>query len=199
MTFSNSPSLPHRRPRARHVWLASGGFTLIETMMVVAITAVLLAMAMPSFRDVIDRYRVRRAIEDLSATIYLARTEAIKRGGHVSIAKTTGADCSTDQTWSCGWTVFEDVNENGALDAATDTLLQSSLASPGVYVMFFKSSGAGGPKSMTMNRWGSANGMGAFSFKVTPATNSNVELNMELCMSSGGRLRTVKGTETCAS
>lgn len=196
MKTLNSRDKLQRRPRTRYLAVIPSGFTLIEMMVVVAIMAVLIAIAMPSFRDVVDRYRVRRAIEDLSATIYMARTEAIKRGGHVSIAKTAGAACSTTQEWTCGWSVFEDVNENGTLDG-NDAVLQSSLAPKGVYVTFFKGAGGGGPKSMTMNRWGSANGLGAFSFNVQPVDNNKVDLVMGLCMSSGGRLRTVKGAESC--
>lgn len=178
---------PHR-PRV-------DGFTLIEVMVVVSILGVLIALAAPNFRDVIDRYRVRQTIEDLKATLYLARTEAIKRGGHVTIAQAAGANCTTAQEWSCGWIVFEDLNENGTQNAG-DTLLQKSPTPSNVNVMLYKGNGAG-PKSMKIDRWGSYGGMGAFSFKLKPANNNKIELAMELCMSSGGRLRTVKGAEEC--
>ena len=66
------------------------GFTLLEVMVVVAIIAVLAALAGPSFTPIIERWRVRSAAEDLTSTFYLARSEAIKRGGGITIDATGG-------------------------------------------------------------------------------------------------------------
>src|SRR5256885_11314686 len=63
------------------------GFTTLELMVVVAILAILTALAAPSFTPLMERWRVRQVAEDLQATIYFARSEALKRGGNVTIAK----------------------------------------------------------------------------------------------------------------
>ncbi len=63
-------------PAARHL----RGFSLIELMVAVAILAILLALAVPSFQDMIQRNRVRTAAADLTDSLNLARSEAIKRG-----------------------------------------------------------------------------------------------------------------------
>ena len=83
------------------------GFTLIETLIVTAIAAVLIALAAPSFGTTIDRWRVRKAVESMTSTLYYARSEAIKRGGGVGIQKNpkTTPGCTlanTNQEWGCG-------------------------------------------------------------------------------------------------
>lgn len=56
------------------------GFTLIELMVVVAIVAILAVMAAPSYRDIIDRYRLRGAADDVLSTVSTARAQAVKIG-----------------------------------------------------------------------------------------------------------------------
>lgn len=73
------------------------GFTAIELMVVVSIVAVLAALAGPSFTPLMERWRVRSATEDLASTLYFARSEAIKRGGGITIAASGG--------WNSGWKV----------------------------------------------------------------------------------------------
>lgn len=65
--------------------LTQNGFTAIELMVVVSIVAILAALATPSFTPLIERWRVRSAAEDLTSTIYYARSEAIKRGGGITV------------------------------------------------------------------------------------------------------------------
>ena len=79
--------------------LKQHGFTLIELMVTVSILAVIAMIAAPSFTPLIERWRVRGAAEELQSTIYYARSEAIKRGGGVTINATDNAD------WANGWEV----------------------------------------------------------------------------------------------
>ncbi|MBE0434861.1 MAG: GspH/FimT family pseudopilin [Methylomicrobium sp.] len=62
------------------------GFTLLEAMITIAIAAIILVLAVPSYRDVLERNRVREAVESLSSDIKLARTEAIKRSADVTLS-----------------------------------------------------------------------------------------------------------------
>lgn len=76
---------------------APKGFTLVEVMVVIAIVAILAAIAAPSFNSIIDKYRVKRAADTLSAFMINAKSEAIKRNTTVS-AVFTGAGA----TWCVG-------------------------------------------------------------------------------------------------
>ena len=76
------------------------GFTLVEMMVVIVLTAILLALALPSFNSLIEKYRVEGMASALMASVSHARSEAVRRGQVVTIrqrAECTGAD------WSCGW------------------------------------------------------------------------------------------------
>ena len=76
------------------------GFTLTELMITVAIMAILLAIAVPSFQQTIANNRVRTAADGYAAMLQLARVEAVKRGASVSVCTACG-----EQT---GFVVFVD-------------------------------------------------------------------------------------------
>lgn len=77
------------------------GFTLIELMVVVALAAILLGIGVPSFNGFVAGQRVKAAAGDYAMALVLARAEAIKRNGDVTItAAAAGAS-----GWKDGWTV----------------------------------------------------------------------------------------------
>jgi len=67
------------------------GLTLIELMTVVAIVAIFSTLAAPSFRQLIAQQRVKSAASALSESVWLARSEALKRNDSVSFTYTTAA------------------------------------------------------------------------------------------------------------
>ena len=68
----------------------SKGFTLVELMVVIAVLAILAAVAMPSYRELMDNYRVRKAGEDVVSLISNARSGAVKLHRQVNVSFTTG-------------------------------------------------------------------------------------------------------------
>lgn len=68
----------------------NAGFTLLETMIVVAIIGILAAIAVPSFQDMIERNRLKQAVESLKSDLQFARTEAVKQSMDIIVSRTTG-------------------------------------------------------------------------------------------------------------
>ena len=102
------------------------GFTLPELMFSMAIVAGLVGWGVPAFRD-LERNAARTSEVNLFLqAIYLARSEAIKRNGVVSLcASLDGANCAAGNTaWDRGWIVFvnNDRDSPAERDAGEDLL-----------------------------------------------------------------------------
>jgi type IV fimbrial biogenesis protein FimT len=67
------------------------GFTLIELMITVAICAVLLALAAPSFKTYTAKKKVEGTLAELATDLQLARSEAVSR--NASVRLTLGTNC----------------------------------------------------------------------------------------------------------
>ncbi len=55
------------------------GFTIIELMITIAVIAILAAIALPSFADMLERNRIKSAAESVKAEFQYARSEAVKQ------------------------------------------------------------------------------------------------------------------------
>lgn len=180
-------------PLQRHF---TRGFTTIELMVTVAILAVLAAIAAPSFNPLIERWKTRQATEELQSTLYFARSEAIKRGGGITISCN---NCKDDASaWSAGWSVFED----GSSEPLQTTTLPSKLT-----VSFIDaSSNAKLIEPIKVDRWGqfsADNGPGTpanFVFRLMPEGGSSTQLSAaSLCISSGRIKRLNSGDGACST
>lgn len=78
----------------------SAGFTLVEMMTTIAVAAVLVAMAVPSFSGIAERNRLRNAAEKLRSDVKLARSESLRRNRPVVM---TFANASGGATWCYGF------------------------------------------------------------------------------------------------
>jgi type IV fimbrial biogenesis protein FimT len=82
------------------------GFTLIEAMVSIAVMLVLMAIAVPSFKDASLGSQLRASANDLVASAHLARSEAIKRNTVVTMCMSSdGENCATSGGWEQGWIV----------------------------------------------------------------------------------------------
>lgn len=101
----------------------ASGFSLIELMITIAIVAILLAVAFPSFEGSLRNNRVASASNELIASFSLARSEGLRNPeGAVICTSADGATCGGD--WNDGWIVWIDANGDGAPGGANDRILR---------------------------------------------------------------------------
>lgn len=134
------------------------GFSLTELVFTMAITAGLLGWGIPTFRDVQRNSARTREVNQFVQAVYLARSEAIKRNGVVSLCPSLDGDrCAPVGTpWDRGWIVFVNVDrdapaarddgedllrvyspwESGRVDANRDTLSFRPFGQSGVTATF---------------------------------------------------------------
>jgi len=92
--------------------LSLSGFTLVELMVVVAVLGILAVMAVPSFQSLSQSQQVKNASFELFSSLSLARSEAIKRNGNVTLTPVNPAD------WGQGWTIASSGGEQLKTQAA---------------------------------------------------------------------------------
>jgi len=91
-----------RQPRRRE-----HGFTLLELLVTIAVAAVLLGIAIPSYRGVVQRNAMAATVNDLVGDLQYARSQAVTRGQPVHLCKSAdNATCAIKGSWSQGWLVY---------------------------------------------------------------------------------------------
>jgi type IV fimbrial biogenesis protein FimT len=90
------------------------GVTLPELVFTLAIAAGLLGWAVPTFRDLQRNSERAREVNQFIQAVYLARSEAIKRNGVVSLCPSlNGQSCGPSGTpWHRGWIVFVNLDRD---------------------------------------------------------------------------------------
>lgn len=165
------------------------GFTVIEAVVTVALIGVLAAIALPSFREFIAARSVSAHVSDFSATLRLARTEAIKRGTNVVVCRTNNPDAasptcaSSGSDWSTGWLVMVDRGGSG------DVLIRVQQA--------YSNSGGitrnSGNNKITLTPTGLLELSVASSFvfrpKLSPSSSAYIDLTRTVCVARTGSTR----------
>lgn len=96
--------------------MKTSGFSLIELLVALCITAMLTLVAIPSFVDLMQRYSLRSAAWELFHSINSARATAIDRNTTISL-------WNLDGRWDTGAEMFVDTNSNGSREQSEDILL----------------------------------------------------------------------------
>ena len=114
------------------------GFTLLEMLAALAIVAVLVLVAAPSWSSWQQRRQLQAQSEAMLGSLALARAQALMQQQRVTLCPSRqGETCdaggavpaASEGTWQVGWIVFVDGNRNG-LREADEPLLQQHAASP---------------------------------------------------------------------
>ncbi len=83
------------------------GFTLVELVITLLILAILVAVGVPTFSDATRGSRLGSTANNLVVSLYLARSEAIKRNTIVRVCPSTDSNtCATSASWHTGWIVM---------------------------------------------------------------------------------------------
>jgi len=119
---------------ARHSDCA--GFTLIELVVTITLIGILLALAVPGMRQLIQNQGVKTAAFDLVSALQYARSEAIKRPSETVTLKSGAA---SDGAWSTGWRLLDGAGDNlRSWTVASQITITDKNATPLTQVTFGK-------------------------------------------------------------
>lgn len=104
---------------------AEGGFTLIELIVAIAIAAILMMVAAPSFVSFQRNSELTSITNSLLAASNAARAEAMKTGLNAFVVPTGNGD-----NWASGWVVFVDRDRDNSYSATNDSTVMIQGAVP---------------------------------------------------------------------
>ncbi|MDH3350576.1 MAG: GspH/FimT family pseudopilin [Gammaproteobacteria bacterium] len=107
------------------------GFTLIEMMIAIAITGLLLSMAVPAMNVFVSNARQTGALNDFVSSMHVARSTAITTNSRVTVCPSaSGANCEL-VGWDEGWIVFRDGDSDQNVDGG-ETIVATSAGADGL-------------------------------------------------------------------
>jgi type IV fimbrial biogenesis protein FimT len=94
------------------------GFTMPELLTALAVGAITVSVAIPSFNATINNNRRTTAVNDLFATMQTARSESITRNAQITICPSVSGENCDGVNWHEGWIYFADLDRNRAVNGA---------------------------------------------------------------------------------
>ena len=117
----------------------SFGFTLIELLVVISIASILMMLAAPSFKQLIQSNSISSNVNNFLADMRFARSESIRLGGGVIMCRSDAPEAASPACgsgagpgtngWVSGWIIFHDVDgDKGRTSLSTDPVLRVQAA-----------------------------------------------------------------------
>lgn len=115
------------------------GFSIIELMATLAVTAIVLSVGVPSFRAVIMDNRMATQANQFVTSVNLARSAAVRFQRSATICASTDHDaavpsCAASTDWATGWIVWVDKDRDGATDANEVLAVNGPLSPSSTFV-----------------------------------------------------------------
>jgi type IV fimbrial biogenesis protein FimT len=104
------------------------GVVLAELLVVLAISAVMLALALPDFAALLRGQQVRAAVADLAGALALTRAQALARADRVELVPLDPAGSD----WSRGWVVLVDRDGDRRPSAGDEIIAVHAALPPGI-------------------------------------------------------------------
>lgn len=176
------------------------GFTLMELLVVIAILGILVSLAAPSFRDMIERQKIRAALNEWQSAFFFAQKEAMRlkepvrlcaSSGDVNTAGISCNDSAQSKEFNGGWIV---------VDRAGSILQDYAVNEPGISIFLSAENGimfrSNGSVAGVTNTGEMAGGFFAGHLLVGPAPGNGSNAGpasthrntIRMDISSGGRL-----------
>lgn len=109
-------------------------FTLMELMVTLSIAAVVVTIAVPNIQKFIKNNKMTGVANDMLTSLTLARNESIKLQQPVAVCASTNPKAAdptcTTGTFTSGWIVWVDVNNNGLHDTGERVLTAEDALDP---------------------------------------------------------------------
>ncbi len=116
------------------------GLTLIELLVTLAISSIVLSVALPEVKSLYKLNQNAVIINALVSDFAYSRNESIKRLKDVVICKSSdGVKCSTEKGWQNGWIIFVDEIKNDKQRNPKEPLLKVQQALGSNVKIIFKS------------------------------------------------------------
>ena len=114
---------------------ASRGFTLVESLITLALGSILIITAITTMTQLIASNRITTEINSLSAHLQLARSEAIKTGHRAVLCPSAdGRRCLGSGEWHRGYMVFVDTDADRKPDPGETVVRMHQIDSNAVMV-----------------------------------------------------------------
>lgn len=198
-----------RRLCHRHSVKSSRGFTLIESMVTIAILVILGALAAPSLRSFVVRNNLSSLGNEFTGSLLRARTEAVSKNLCTTMCMSDTVDTDvpfckqSGNDWQVGWIVFlnpacdGDYGKNAAANAiAADDIVVARGAANRDYQLV-----SSRPTRRIQFTSRGINGMGSidrFDAKHVSEV-MTLRYGARICLDQMGRTRPIPTAETCGT
>jgi type IV fimbrial biogenesis protein FimT len=183
------------------------GFTLIELMVTFSIIAIMAAIAVPTYQNMIVKSNFSSIGNAFTGSILQSRSEAINKNTCISMCMSANPDSvsptctTTGLNWQAGWIVFFNPTCNAALTApATAPDLISVYRTVGMDYALNTQSGSA-VRSIMFNSLGNPGGgsNGRFDLVYKDISNSyTTDYAFSICIDTVGRARAYQWKASCS-